>query len=330
MRMITFFTIKGGVGTTSLVYHLAWMYREMGLRVVAVDLDPQSNLTLMFLDEERLEDVWPNGEHPLSLLGAVRPIIRGTGDIAEPHIEEIEPDLGLVIGDLGLSSFEAYLSDAWPKCLDRQEAAFRTTSSLARVVQQAGTRVEADVVLIDVGPNLGAINRAALLAATHVVVPLAPDLFSLQGLRNLGPTLRRWQVEWQARLPLNPDPNLHLPAGTMQPAGYVVMQHAVRLNRPVLAYEKWANRVPAEYRQHVLNQPGDEAPSAADDPNRLALLKHFRSLMPMAQEARKPMFKLKPADGAIGAHAAAVQDVYRDFRALALRIAERVGLALPV
>ncbi len=51
--------------------------------------------------------------------------------------------------------------------------------------------------------------------------------------------------------------------------------------------------------------------------------------MPLAQEARKPMFSLKPADGAIGGHAQAVQDYYRDFRELAREIAGRVGIVLP-
>lgn len=43
------------------------------------------------------------------------------------------------------------------------------------------------------GPSLGALNRAALLACDAVVIPVAPDLFSLQGLRNIGPTLREWR-----------------------------------------------------------------------------------------------------------------------------------------
>ena len=51
---------------------------------------------------------------------------------------------------------------------------------------EAGKDVGADLVLIDVGPNLGALNRAALVAAEDVIIPLAPDLYSLQGLRNLG------------------------------------------------------------------------------------------------------------------------------------------------
>jgi hypothetical protein len=51
--------------------------------------------------------------------------------------------------------------------------------------------------------------------------------------------------------------------------------------------------------------------------------------MPLAQEARKPMFKLKAADGAIGGHTQVVQDCYRDFRNLALEVARRCGVALP-
>jgi chromosome partitioning protein len=153
-------------------------------------------------------------------------------------------------------------------------------------------------------------------------------LFSLKGLQNLGPRLRQWREGWRERLKHRPE-GLPLPGGQMEPIGYVVMQHAVRLDRPVRAYGKWMARIPDVYRESVLAKPAAELAEADQDPHRLALLKHYRSLMPMAQEARKPMFHLKPADGAIGAHVAAVQDCYRDFRALALHIAERCGVALP-
>jgi hypothetical protein len=66
-----------------------------------------------------------------------------------------------------------------------------------------------------------------------------------------------------------------------------------------------------------------------EDPNRPALLEHYRSLMPLAQEARKPIFHLEPADGAIGSHAVAAHNVYRDLEQLAVAIAERTSLHLP-
>jgi chromosome partitioning protein len=52
--VLTFFNNKGGVGKTSLVYHLSWIFSEMGKKVVAIDLDPQANLTSAFLPEETL------------------------------------------------------------------------------------------------------------------------------------------------------------------------------------------------------------------------------------------------------------------------------------
>ena len=52
MKCITVFNNKGGVGKTSLVYHLAWMYDKLDYNVLVADLDPQANLTSMFLDDE--------------------------------------------------------------------------------------------------------------------------------------------------------------------------------------------------------------------------------------------------------------------------------------
>lgn len=333
--LITFFNNKGGVGKTSLVYHLAWMYADLGLKVVAADLDPQANLTAAFLDEDRLEELWSDNNQRSTVFGCVQPLMRGIGDIADPHLEYVENQsallgqLALLVGDLSLSGFEDELSAVWPECLDRKERAFRVISAFWRILQKAAAIQTADIILIDLGPNLGAINRAALLAADYVVVPLSPDLFSLQGLRNLGPTLRRWREEWKERLVKNPAPDLELPLGSMLPVGYIVLQHSVRLDRPVKAYDRWIARIPEAYRSDVLAKPGGGEIAIAKDPYCLALLKHYRSLMPLAQEARKPMFQLKPADGAIGAHVQAVQGAYRDFGMLAREIARRTGVTLP-
>ena len=91
--------------------------------------------------------------------------------------------------------------------------------------------------LIDVGPNLGAINRSALIASDQVCLPLAPDLFSLQGLKNLGPTLREWRTLWAELLTKAPA-DLPMPRGAMQPVGYIVMQHGMLDTRPVKAYKR--------------------------------------------------------------------------------------------
>lgn len=321
MISIAFFNNKGGVGKTSLVYHTAWMLAELGHRVLAVDLDPQSNLSIMALDEERLEALWPDNDHPQTLHGAVAPLFGGTGDIRPAHIEAMADNLGLLVGDLALSRIEDDLSTEWPRCLEGRERAFRVTTAFWRVIHEAAKRHAADLVLIDVGPNLGAINRAALVASSHVVVPVAPDLFSLQGLKNLGPTRRQWRQTWRQALDKASATLGEMPQGQMVPVGYVLMQHAERLGRPTKAYAKWQARLPGGYRESVL---GEQGAGTTPDPNQIQRIKHYRSLMPMAMEARKPMFDLTSADGAIGAHQTNVQRCRDDFEALCREIARRV------
>src|SRR5664279_1793201 len=116
----------------------------------------------------------------------------------------------------------------------------------------------------------------------------------------------------------------------MKPVGYVILQHGIRDSRHVQAYQRWMNRIPATYRKALLDADPDQGPSAVvDDPHCLALLKHYRSLMPLAMEAHKPIFHLKPVDGAIGAHVEAVKNCSDDFELLAKRIAAGTDTVLP-
>ncbi len=324
--VIAFFNNKGGVGKTSMVYHLSWMFSDRGLRVIAADLDPQSNLTAAYLDEDRLEQVTMNNDNPQTVFGAVKPLKEGTGDILDPHVEIISDRLGLILGDMALSTFEDDLSEVWPKCLGGDPRAFRVMSAFWRLTQCAGSAHGADVILIDLGPNLGAINRASLIASDFVVIPLGPDLFSLQGLQNLGPAVRAWREGWTKRLGEAPPLGLSLPTGTIKPIGYMVLRHSIRLDRPVKAFDRWIARMPSTYRKAVLDKEPEGRLTIDTDPNCIAKLKDYRSLMPLAQEARKPMFFLKPADGALGAHTYAVSDAYRDFKTVATKIARNAGL----
>jgi cellulose biosynthesis protein BcsQ len=325
--VLTFFNNKGGVGKTSLVYHLAWMFSEMGKKIVAIDLDPQANLTSAFLPEPELEKLW-DVDAPLNantIYQCIRPLTE-VGDILPPQTKQIAERLHLVPGDLSLAGFEDFLSQEWPNSLGSGPLfrPFRILTAFWQVAQQAAEQHQADFILADVGPNLGAINRSALIGSDDVVIPLAADLFSLQGLRNLGPTLRAWREDWGRRKDNWRDPAFALPAGSMQPVGYIVQQHSERLSRPVKAYDKWAERIPSVYRSSILAAP-DESVARESDPYCLDQLKHYRSLVPMAQEARKPIFQLTAADGAIGNHSYAVSDARRHFHILAEKILDRIS-----
>ncbi|MER5263706.1 ParA family protein [Actinosynnema sp. NPDC002837] len=345
MITLALFNNKGGVGKTTLTYHLAHMYQRLGVRVLAVDLDPQANLTSAFLNEDDLATLWGEAESPAwrehqqrlpgvtpdkvsdqvgTVAQSVHPIMEGLGDIAHFTPIEIMPGLSLVPGDLELSAFEEKLSDAWPRSFPGNDlAAIRTTTAFHRIIREAADSTGAQLVLIDVGPNLGAINRASLLAADSVLMPLAADLFSLRGLRNLGPTLRDWRTTWQETIRDKIPQKIPSPAGTMEPLGYVIMQPTMRLDRPVQAYRRWLERIPSVFETAVL---GESAPTAVSQAKsfEIATLKNYQSLMPLAHDARKPMFDLRSADGAIGSMQSYVQRCYLDFKKLAVEVAGRL------
>ncbi|QXO15787.1 ParA family protein [Vibrio ostreae] len=58
MKVVSVFNNKGGVGKSTLTYHMGAALSELGIKTLLVDLDPQSNLTLYGLSEKELEKIW--------------------------------------------------------------------------------------------------------------------------------------------------------------------------------------------------------------------------------------------------------------------------------
>lgn len=319
MKSLAFFNNKSGVGKASLIYHLAHMWADLGRRVLLVDLDPQCHLTAMCLPEDQLEKLWAaETDHANTLYGAIQPIHEQRGDITLPPLIEPRDGLALLPGDAGLATFEEQLSTDWPGALSNSEPALRGLSSFYRLIQRAAATHQADLVLCDIGPSLGAINRTALLAVDFVVTPLAPDLTSMLCLRAIGPTLNRWRKAWRESIDHSATKHT-LPPGSMDPIGYIVMQAGMQLHSPVKAYQKLVERMPGEYHRALLAD--DETPRHVNaDRACLGVMRNFPGLMPLAHDARKPMFHLRVGDGAVGSHQNAVQRCREDFETLAHRI----------
>ena len=333
MTVIGFFNNKGGVGKTSLVYHLSWTFAELGHSVVAVDLDPQANLSAMFMDESSLQKIWEGGGD--TVYTGLEPLMKGMGDIKTPKTRECSNDvnLRLIVGDMQLSGVDDELSAQWAHCLDSTtsaERAFRIESAFFRIIQNACEKQEAKYALVDVGPNLGAINRAALLACDYIITPLSPDLFSWQGLRNLS-ALTTWRKDWEKRKAnydetvKNNNSVVPLPNGDLKLLGYVPMRFAIHSAKPVKSYQRWLSLMPGAFAE--LQKSASVPKSVDDDPNCLGMLKDYHSLMPMAQEHKKPMFNLTPADGAFGAHYTHAQNCRENFEELAEKIINKIDNA---
>lgn len=318
MNVVSFFNHKGGVGKTTIVFNTGLALLELGHSVVFVDADAQANLTGLALNEGDYETSFDEGR---TIWSAVSPLVTGAGDLDVPEAVEIRDSVWVLPGDLRLSNFEAILPVGWTEALAGEARGFRVTSALHRLFQGLQNETEADFVFVDLGPNVGALNRSALIASDGFVVPLAPDLFSLMALPSVGNSLREWKRQWQTALENKPvTVDFDLPRGEPKPLGFVSQQFSVYGNRPAAAFRTWLERISESYEEGVL----EPLEYVASDDESLGSLQNFASLVPLAQHSNKAIFELS-GNEARGAQYTRAQATRDHFLGIAEGIIDRLA-----
>jgi cellulose biosynthesis protein BcsQ len=311
--VISIFNNKGGVGKTTYVFHVAHILARQDnptkkqRNVLLVDLDTQGNLTGYCLDDTELQAAW--GIEGNSIYRVIQPIIRGTGDYeykAPQIVKSTQSQFHLIPGDLRLSDFEDLLGDSWNSALGGAEASLRIQSALSRFIREAAKRVRADVVFIDLGPNLGALNRSALAISDYFITPMAPDLFSIQGTENLGNKLVIWAEQWKQIHNNWSGGGLELPSGEPSYLGYVMQMHNVRNNSTDGMTKGWAifgQEIENAVSTNIVGKIGEKRSAQLNSGTyKLGNIPNLHSLIPYSQSARKPIFDCASADGLNGSH----------------------------
>jgi chromosome partitioning protein len=318
MRVIAFFNHKGGVGKTTLLFNVALALHELGHSVALFDADAQANLTGLALTEEAYDHAL---DTDATIWATVAPLVTGAGDFQPRPPVEIRDRVWVVPGDIRLSNFEAILPVGWTEALAGEARGFRVTSALHRLFAATADATDADYALIDLGPNVGALNRSALIAAHGVVIPLAPDLFSVMALPSVGNSMRDWQRQWRTAITNQPDGlDFALPSGDARPLGYVSQQFSVYGSRPAAAYRDWLGRIAEAYREGVLSPLGLTSRDGADQ---LGALRNFGTLVPTAQHAHKAIFELS-GNEARGAQYTRAQESRDLFQEIATRVTSQL------
>src|SRR6059036_3827858 len=160
-RVIAFANQKGGVAKTTSTLNLAVAFAEKGLKVLAVDLDPQGNLTMS------------QGLNPDTIERSMFDVL-----VHRLPIQEIvhQTEVDLAVSSIDLAGAELALSSL----IGRERALEKALLPV---------KAEYDYILIDTPPSLGLLTINALVASNSVIVPVQCEYLSLRGLVKLENTL---------------------------------------------------------------------------------------------------------------------------------------------
>lgn len=202
VKVIALFNNKGGVGKTTTIWNLATSLAEQGKKVLAIDFDPQCNLSIAVLGDEEFSEYL---ESSLSL-----PYGRTIRAFALPYIQQNAPgkpyiaqpkynarnNFDIVPGDFWLNNFSDILNVGTDVIGGAGLYRFLMPSSLVDAVEREFEK-KYDFALIDLPPSFNSLVRAALYSSDYFLVPCTPDLFSAYCVGLIGQVLPQFIADWE-------------------------------------------------------------------------------------------------------------------------------------
>lgn len=298
MKSIAMFNNKGGVSKTTTSFNLGWILAERGHRVLLVDADPQCNLTGMvmgFNSHADLEEFYA-AQPKRNLKAALRPAFESQPVPLTP-VDCVKVDgrasLFLLPGHVGLAEYEVQMGLA-QELSGSIQALQNLPGSIRRLYELTAAQLDADYVILDLSPGLGAINQNIVMTADYLIIPTTPDVFSVMALDSLSRVLPRWhswltraaamEIFQEAAYPLN--------APKLKFLGTIVQRYRTRAGTPAKAFQAYFEKLDAAMKDTLIPQLekmdallGAEQHAKHSDENspyRLASVSDFNALIAIA------------------------------------------------
>lgn len=215
MKIISLFNNKGGVGKSTLGYHLGFALSELGKKTLMIDLDPQCNLTICGIETEYLHSIWEEEdpfiddfekafrenqtilENPRSIHFLLKPTEDGLSDFdILPPTVKLNNNLDLIPGRLSIHKYENKLAERWNGAYQGDNLSIRTITKIRELCNLYTAKNNYDFIIIDTSPSLGILNKTIISTVDGFFIPAQPDMFSLYGIRNIGNSLDLWKREF--------------------------------------------------------------------------------------------------------------------------------------
>jgi chromosome partitioning protein len=163
--IITIANQKGGVGKTTTAINLSAALAHKGQRTLLVDLDPQANTTMSFLDPRQIE--------------------RSMYDVLVDGVPLTDIVVGTPVENLDLAPSRISMAKTESALVGEFDAPFRLKDRIAGIIDRY------EVIIIDTPPTLGLITVNAMVAATHLLIPIQSSYFALEGTDDLLETVEK-------------------------------------------------------------------------------------------------------------------------------------------
>lgn len=324
MKTISIFNNKGGVGKTTLTYHLAHALAEMGHKTLVIDLDPQCNLTILGMDEEVIHAIWAAEDDfvqdfekakaslddaafdamlrtPRSIHFLLKPTEDGVGDIPRlPPPFELSPNLGLIPGRLTMHMYEDKISKLWSDAFQGDPQAVRTITKIRTVARAYASAHGYEYIIMDTSPSLGVLNKVVISTTDGFLIPCMPDMFSLYGIRNIGAALAVWRKQFRTMYSLLSDEKrAEFPERFIKLLGFTIYnaKKYTAADHPwnlATAHYNYAMQIPAAITDFIPEMIRDHlSPELLSAPVGGESVMHSHNTLPgMAQKYHAPIWKV--------------------------------------
>lgn len=328
MISIGFFNNKGGVGKTTLLCNLAASLAiQSKKKVLVIDADPQCNASAYLLGDEQLEEALFKEEYP-SIDAFFEPIRKGKGYPNDlPQVTSSDRfKVDVIVGDPKLSIREDLLATDWAATRNGEPRGFQTTYAFKELFLRFDSY---DFVFVDMGPSLGALNRAILLGVDQFLMPLSVDIFSLKAIANIIKSLELWKKALENAIQKHhEEENDHFQINgkpvswDLQFCGYVMQQYQAKSiggeRQPIKAFERIK-----EKQEKELASLFDFFNKEAAGLN-LGEIPTLSSVVPLSQQAHAPVFELASKDGVVGSQYTRVSEAGEFFHRISEKLLKRV------
>ena len=185
MKVVSIINYKGGVGKTTITSNLAAGLATKGYKVLAIDLDPQSNLTFSFMKIEDWKTKYAEKKTIRNWFKEDTKTKKFKNLIVKPEKLDNE-NLNLICSHIGLINTDIELATRMNGATNEsQKSNYINTHSILKKGLQEIEKENYDIVLIDCPPSFNIVTRNALVASDYYMVPIKLDYLSTLGLNEL-------------------------------------------------------------------------------------------------------------------------------------------------